>query len=110
MRDVVRRARRHLAAEEIVRRARSADPSVGRATVYRALRALVSQGELERYESGYGAPDRASDHHHVQCSACGRAAVPELAAVDRALEAALVRSGFRMVAHDIRVEARCADH
>ena len=108
--DVLRRARRPIAAEEVVRRVRRADASVGRATVYRALRALVRSGALERYPKGYGVPDRATDHHHVVCVDCGRSTVPALANVDRALEEALTRAGFRMVAHDIRVEVRCAGH
>lgn len=107
---VARRARQPLRAEEIVRRARALDPGVGRATIYRALRALLRRGELERFPTGYGPPDRRSDHHHFVCAQCGRSAVPSLAGAERALQEAIGRAGFRLLAHDLRVEVRCAEH
>ncbi len=108
--DVLRRARRILPAEVVVRRARAAHPTVGRATIYRSLRSLVQLGVVERYPAGYGIPDHAADHHHVTCGLCGRSAVPALAEAERALSAALARAGFEMVAHDIRIDARCVAH
>ncbi len=107
---VLRRARRPLAAEDVVRRGRAADPAVGRATVYRALRSLSRRGVIERYPTGYGLPDRPHDHHHIVCGLCGRSAVPALAVAEGALSSALARVGFAMVAHDIRIDARCVQH
>ena len=69
--------RRHLTAEELHELVREKYPSIGQATVYRALnlfceaaicRALQFGGEAARYEALLG-----HEHHdHLVCEKCGR--------------------------------------
>jgi Fur family transcriptional regulator, ferric uptake regulator len=69
-------ARKALSAQELYDRLRPAHPSIGRATVYRALEAQVEDGMASRFEreghvSAYIACD-AEHHHHLVCTRCQR--------------------------------------
>ncbi len=69
-------ARRALSAQELYQRIKPAHPSLGRATVYRALEAQVQDGMASRFErdghvSAYVACD-ATHHHHLVCTRCQR--------------------------------------
>ena len=67
----------HLDAEQVYQRARAKDPSIHRATVYRALDALgefglVTHVHLGRAGTTYHlAGDLAPRHLHLRCSECG---------------------------------------
>ena len=87
-------ARRALSAQELYERIRSTHPTIGRATVYRALEQQVEDGMASRFEreghvSAYIACD-AEHHHHLVCTSCQRVfdvaedvVAPMLAAVGR---------------------------
>jgi Fur family ferric uptake transcriptional regulator len=87
-------ARRALSAQELYERIRAVHPTVGRATVYRALEQQVEDGMASRFEreghvSAYIACD-AEHHHHLVCTSCQRVedvaedvVAPMLAAVGR---------------------------
>ena len=69
-------ANRALSAQELYARIRADHPSIGRATVYRALEAQVEDGMASRFEreghvSAYIACD-AEHHHHLVCTSCQR--------------------------------------
>lgn len=77
IRRVLLETRRPLSPREILELARKQVPSLGLATVYRNLRALVEEGavvpvalpgEPLRYEAA-----GAGHHHHFLCRGCGRA-------------------------------------
>jgi Fur family ferric uptake transcriptional regulator len=70
------RARRQLTADELYRRLRGDEPSIGRATVFRTLETLVDAGvarrlELEGHVYAYVAC-QPEHHHHLVCTSCGR--------------------------------------
>jgi Fur family ferric uptake transcriptional regulator len=74
--DTLNRAGRQLTASEVYDRVRANQPSLGRATVFRALDRLVEVGvarrlELDGHVYAYVAcePDH---HHHLSCTRCGR--------------------------------------
>jgi Fe2+ or Zn2+ uptake regulation protein len=73
--DIIRKTDTHPSAEWIYEEARKEMPSIGIATVYRNLNALVSAGEIERI-SGSGNADRfdgqVAEHCHMQCVRCGK--------------------------------------
>ena len=87
-------AKRALSAQELYLRIQSGHPTLGRATVYRALEAQVQDGMASRFErdghvSAYIACD-AEHHHHLVCTKCQRvedldeaAVAPLLASVGR---------------------------
>ena len=69
-------AGRQLTADDLYRRLRRREPTIGRATVFRTLETLVDASvarrlELEGHVYAYVAcqPDH---HHHLACTRCGR--------------------------------------
>lgn len=69
-------AKRALSAQELYERIKANHPTLGRATVYRALEAQVQDGMASRFErdghvSAYIACD-AEHHHHLVCTNCQR--------------------------------------
>lgn len=69
-------AKRALSAQELYDRVRATHPTIGRATVYRALEQQVEDGMASRFErdghvSAYIACD-AKHHHHLVCTNCQR--------------------------------------
>ena len=69
-------ARRALSAQELHERINAAHPTLGLATVYRALEAQVQDGMASRFErdghvSAYVACN-ATHHHHLVCTRCQR--------------------------------------
>lgn len=69
-------AKRALSAQELFARVKASHPTIGRATVYRALEAQVQDGMASRFErdghvSAYIACD-AEHHHHLVCTKCQR--------------------------------------
>jgi Fur family ferric uptake transcriptional regulator len=85
IREVVERAGRPLTTDEILGTAQATIPALGRATVYRSIRALLDEGWLTAVD----VPGRSAlyeragkgHHHHFQCSHCKR--VYELAGCER---------------------------
>ena len=69
-------AKRAQSAQELYERIKASHPTLGRATVYRALEAEVQDGMASRFErdghvSAYIACD-AEHHHHLVCTRCQR--------------------------------------
>ena len=69
-------AKRALSAQELHARIKRRHPTLGRATVYRALEAQVQDGMASRFEreghvSAYVACDP-EHHHHLVCTRCQR--------------------------------------
>jgi len=74
--EVLAAAKRALSAQELYERIRATHPTIGRATVYRALEQQVEDGMASRFEreghvSAYIACD-AEHHHHLVCTSCQR--------------------------------------
>lgn len=73
--DHLSAAGRQLSADELYRTIRRSEPTIGRATVFRALERLVDAGLARRLErdghvSAYVAC-RPAHHHHLSCTRCG---------------------------------------
>jgi Fur family transcriptional regulator, ferric uptake regulator len=110
-------AGRQISAQELYRRLRRRDPSIGRATVFRTLEALVTAGaarrlELDGHVYGYVAC-RPEHHHHLACDRCGRVEEIDEAYVRPVAERVAANLGFRI--DDGRVDfyglcASCARH
>ena len=74
LRNVLQRAGRPLSPQEVLEAANVDLPTLGIATVYRNLKALVDDGWLRAVEMP-GAPDRYEvagkhHHHHFHCRGC----------------------------------------
>ena len=74
VRSVFMKMRTHPTAESVVEAVRLADPSIGRATVYRVLASMAKHGEILKIPVSDGA-DRfdftLKPHSHVKCERCG---------------------------------------
>lgn len=102
---------RQLTAQQLHRRARRVQPSIGLATVYRTLSALAGEGVVdvvstEGRESAYRLCSP-GHHHHLICSGCG--GVIEIQECDLgSLERALSRRyRFRIDEHAITLRGLC---
>jgi Fur family ferric uptake transcriptional regulator len=99
-------AKRALSAQELYERIKTSHPTLGRATVYRALEAQVQDSMASRFErdghvSAYVACD-AQHHHHLVCTRCQR--VEDL---DETVVAPLLTSVGRR--HDFQVDHAALD-
>jgi Fur family ferric uptake transcriptional regulator len=108
---------RQISAQQLYRHLRRRDPSIGRATVFRTLEALVDAGvarrlELDGHVYGYVAC-RPEHHHHLACDRCGRVEEIDEAYIRPVAERVAANLGFRI--DDARVDfyglcASCARH
>ena len=104
--DALTAAGRQLSAQELYRRIHRRDPSIGRATVFRTLEALVVAGvarrlELDGHVYGYVAC-RPEHHHHLACDRCGRVEDIDEAYIRPVAERVAANLGFRI--DDARVD------
>jgi Fur family ferric uptake transcriptional regulator len=101
-----------LTPQEVHRRARREQASLGLATVYRNLARLEEAGEVEpvhlpddvtRYE-----PAGRGHHHHFRCRGCGRVFELDADCPVAILEGLTLPGGFRVEGHALTLYGRCA--
>lgn len=110
IREAIAGASRPLLPQEVLDAAQAQVPGLGIATVYRNLKVMVDEGELQpvtlpgenaRFELvGHG------HHHHFQCRQCGR--VFDVHACPGDLSR-LAPTGFSVEGHDLTLYGRCSD-
>ncbi len=87
--------------------------AVGLATVYRALQALVDDGQVDvlRGADGEAAYRRCSPvhHHHLVCRSCGRTVEVADPPVERWASRIAAEHGFADVQHQVEVFGTCGD-
>jgi len=109
IRDVVERAGRPLSTDEILAGAQQSVPSLGKATVYRSIRALLDEGWLTPVDMPGRSPlyERSGKdhHHHFACLVCKR--VYELDGCASEVRAELP-AGFVSSGHDVTIYGTCA--
>jgi Fur family ferric uptake transcriptional regulator len=98
-------------AQEVHARLRAAGDTVGLSTVYRAVQALVDDGELDsiRTDSGEAVYRRCSTkhHHHLVCRHCGRTVEVAGPAVERWADRVAGEHGFTDVSHTLEIFGTC---
>ena len=98
-------------AQEIHEALRNAGDSVGLATVYRTLQALVDLGEVDsvKTDAGEAVYRRCSrsHHHHLVCRHCGRTVEIAGPAVERWASAQALEHGFADVSHTVELFGTC---
>ncbi|MGY5883635.1 Fur family transcriptional regulator [Modestobacter lacusdianchii] len=99
-------------AQEVHARMRAAGDTIGLSTVYRAVQALVDDGELDsiRTDAGEAIYRRCSTrhHHHLVCRACGRTEEVEGPTVERWADRVAGEHGFVDVKHTLEIFGTCA--
>ncbi len=110
IREALDVAQRPLLPQEVLAAAQAQVPGLGIATVYRNLKALLDEGEIQlvalpgenpRYETrGHG------HHHHFQCQSCER--VFDVHACPGDLSR-LAPAGFTVEDHELTLYGRCRD-
>lgn len=108
IREAIALAGRPLLPQEVLDAAQAAAPGLSIATVYRNLRALQDEGEVQpvmlpgenpRYEiAGH------AHHHHFQCRSCQRVFEVEACPGDMSH---LAPAGFSVEDHDLTLYGRC---
>lgn len=108
IRKVFIRSERPLAPLEVLSAAQSDVPGLGIATVYRALKDLVEEGEIKPIDvPGQPTCYEASDlehHHHFHCNHCGK--VFDVAGCLAGISS-MCPSGFQVDRHEIFFYGRC---
>lgn len=98
-------------ALEIEKKVMEKDPSVGRATLFRALELFLEQGILEKIhrESGddvYIVGSR-GHHHHLICRVCGLIRDIESCPFEKDLKMIVQKEGFSDTLHRVEIEGVC---
>ena len=114
--SALRHADEHQSAEQILDRLRADDPlaDISLSTVYRTLETAASlrlTSEL-RGASGtavYEWSEPGTTHHHIECGACGRTEVVELASLQLAEAEIRERAGFDADIRHLAIPGRCRD-
>lgn len=105
----------HFTADDLIADVRSADPSVGSATVYRTLRMLVDSGLLNEHRfadhEGTRFELRLSDEHHdhLICLDCGTIREFEEPLIEQLQDRVAKDMGFILKSHTHQLYGQCAD-
>lgn len=97
-----------LSAQLVWERAKAFAPSLGIATVYRCIKELIAQDEVQLVESPIGPMYERSPrhHHHFFCSSCQRAFCIEGCVPGWK---SLAPQGFKVLSHELSLSGLCAD-
>lgn len=101
-------------AQDIHAALRKLGTPIGLATVYRALQAMVDDGELDalRTDEGETVYRRCgtSHHHHLVCRECGRTVEVEEPSVEQWASRVAAQHGFSDVSHTLEIFGTCDRH
>jgi Fe2+ or Zn2+ uptake regulation protein len=107
--EYVSRSEEHPTAAQVYSEVRKVLPRIGFATVYRNLRVLSEEGQLQELRLGDVTQyDRRTDRHdHVVCRLCGRLADATAALAPGTLAAAADQTGYQIESHHIELIGLC---
>ena len=108
--DVLHGAKHHPTAQSIYEEARKTLPSLSLGTVYRNLRRLCEQGEVDelRYDKYPGRYELHTErHHHVRCVECGRLDDVDCDDLPRIVDAAARRKRYEIIDHHVQILGIC---
>ncbi len=99
--------------QELWQELREVDPQMGRATVYRAVEVLMSQGLFHCLPFGDGSCRYrlcgGSHHHHVTCTQCQRVAEVSVCLPPEMFATIALTTNFAIEGHFLELFGRCAD-
>ena len=110
--QTVLRMHDHPTADTVYAAVAAEHPSISKATVYRNLNQLVSQGDIRRVPVPNGA-DRydfnTAEHYHVRCTQCGRVYDVYMPHIDNLIGRVEDASGVEVQRYDILFEGICRE-
>ena len=112
--DYLRESDTFCSAQEIWTGLRDAGSTIGLATVYRAVQAMVDDGEIDALRTDDGESVYrhcgAGHHHHLVCRRCGRTVEVEGPAVERWAVTVAADHGFTDIEHTLEIFGTCDRH
>lgn len=110
--EIVFGTHRHVSAAEILRRLRSDQALVGKATVYRTLDLLLRAGLIREHDFGEGfrryEPQPTRPHHeHLVCTTCGKVIEFEYEEIERMESEVAALHRFRPQHHKVEIYGMC---
>ena len=101
-------------AQEIYGELRARGDRVGLATVYRALQAMVDDGEVDVLRAADGEQSfrrcaTTGHHHHLVCRGCGLTVELDDPPVERWVSEVARQHAFSAVEHHVEIFGSCAD-
>ncbi len=110
--QVLEESGEHLDAERLHDRAKSRDPNISLATVYRTLVVLKEMGLVEEHRLGEGhahfEATRSTPHYHFTCGKCGRVIEFDAPQVAEVLQRLSKQKGLQVTGAHLLVTGRCA--
>jgi Fur family ferric uptake transcriptional regulator len=98
-------------ALEIEKKVMEKDPSVGRATLFRALDLFLERGILEKIHRESGDDvyivGSSGHHHHLICRVCGLIRDIESCPFEKDLKMIVQKEGFSDTLHRVEIEGVC---
>ncbi|MDO4466441.1 MAG: transcriptional repressor [Bacillota bacterium] len=108
--DTVRSLKNHATAQEIYHHITQSYPNVGQGTVYRNLKILAQEGQIQKVELPDGA-DRfdhnCEKHYHVNCIKCGKIFDVEMDIIENLEESIRDTHGIEFLDYEILFKGIC---
>ena len=103
--------RYHKTAQDILKEAQKAHPSLGFATVYRLLRKLTKAKALSKISMGHGSSyyELKSNkfHYHIACIRCGKIIEFKNQTIEKALKQIVSEKNYKMEQQVVEVYVSC---
>jgi len=111
--EIIRKAGKHLDADELYRLARKKEPRISLATVYRNLKlfkelGLLAESGLGDTHSHYELKGKA-DHYHLVCLGCGKIIEFDNRLITEAASQVQKKTGFDITSTQLKLEGYCPD-
>ncbi len=112
IRNIVIGNRMHLTSDEVYAMAKEQLPSIGIATVYRNLRKLAQNGEVQQLSLPNDV-DRfdgnVAEHYHLICDDCGKIIDADLGLLNDIDDLILEKTGFYAKSHQLTMGGYCSE-
>ncbi len=111
--DIIRKAEKHLDADELFLRAREKEPRISLATVYRNLKlfkelGLISESSLGDTHSHYEMKGKTA-HHHLVCLGCGAVIEFDSPLINQAVDVMQKDRDYDITSVQLRLEGYCPE-
>ncbi|WP_281950999.1 Fur family transcriptional regulator [Nitrosophilus kaiyonis] len=110
---VLYNSNKHLSPEEIYNEVKKINPSIGLATVYRALSFLENEGLVNSISFGAEGKkyelNRGSHHDHMICLNCGKIIEFYDEELERLQEKIAKKHRFKLITHELNMYGLCED-